>query len=163
GKISARLRRIYSAVQEAQEHACRNIQAGMSGEEIDALCRDYLRKKGLEQYFIHATGHGIGMEVHEMPSVSPRPNHPSYPLLRKGGEGKRRKRDLPEGAVITCEPGVYIPRLGGVRIEDTLILTKKGNVNLQERVSKKLISLPASNNPLSISPLEKGERKRRGV
>ena len=161
GRISPRLRKIYETVRKAQELACDKAKAGIGGRALDAICRNYLDKKGLGKYFTYATGHGIGMEIHEMPVVSPRSNHPqpllteavhlSHPKtnaqglaklhvfashLRKGGEEK-----LPTGAVITCEPGVHIPSVGGVRIEDTLVLTKNGNINLSAGVTKELLIL----------------------
>jgi Xaa-Pro aminopeptidase len=124
GKISPRLKQMYEAVREAQELGCQKAKAVVTGAEIDAVCRNYLTKKGLGRYFTHSTGHGIGMEVHEIPRISP--------------SGAKK---LPIGAVITCEPGVYIPNVGGVRIEDALVLTKNGNVNLSESLSKELLIL----------------------
>ncbi|KKW11250.1 MAG: Peptidase M24 [Parcubacteria group bacterium GW2011_GWA2_49_9] len=135
GKISSRLRKMYEAVRVAQELGCQKAKAGMTGAEIDAVCREYLTKKGYGKYFTHSTGHGIGMEVHELPHVSPNPTPSNSPLER----GRGRENALPAGAVITCEPGVYIPNVGGVRIEDALVLTKRGNVNLTEGVTKELI------------------------
>ncbi len=136
GKISPRLKEMYEAVREAQELGCTKAKAGMTGADIDAVCRDYLTKKGLGNYFTHSTGHGIGMEVHELPHISPTPPQ-SSPLKRGGG----KKQTLSAGAVITCEPGVYIPNVGGVRIEDALVLTKNGNINLSESLSRELLIL----------------------
>jgi len=96
----------------------------MTGAELDAICRDYISQKGFGKYFIHSTGHGIGMEIHELPVIAPKHNAP-----------------LPVGSVITCEPGIYIPNLGGARIEDSLVLTAKGAINLSKMVSKKLLVL----------------------
>ncbi|MDO8594323.1 MAG: aminopeptidase P family protein [bacterium] len=121
GKISSHLRKIYEAVRKAQELGCKAAKAGVTGKHIDTVCRNYLAKQGFGKYFTHSTGHGIGMEVHELPIVSP---HFTTPLR--------------EGSVITCEPGVYIPNVGGVRIEDALVLTKNGNINLTGHVSKEL-------------------------
>ena len=144
GKISPRLQRMYRVVRHAQELVCKKAKAGMTGGELDAIARNFLKKRGFGRYFSHALGHGVGMEVHEMPHISPR-----RPLPR-GERGKKQppkaapfiKGDtLPAGSVITCEPGVYIPKIGGVRIEDTLVLTKKGNINLQRDVTKKLVVL----------------------
>lgn len=127
GEISLRLRKMYEAVRVAQELGCGRARAGMAGQELDAVCRGYLTKKRYGKYFTHATGHGIGREVHELP------------IAAAGNAGENR---LPPGSVITCEPGVYIPGVGGVRIEDTLALVKRGNVNLTGAVSKKLLALP---------------------
>jgi len=126
GKIAPRLFKMYEAGRIAQELGCKKAKAGITGQELDAMCRSYLAKRGFGRYFTHSTGHGIGTEVHELPVAS------HY----NGSKGK-----LQAGAVITCEPGIYIPSVGGVRIEDALILTKKGNVNLTEKVTKKLIVL----------------------
>jgi Xaa-Pro aminopeptidase len=124
GKISPRLKTIYEAVREAQELGCKVAKPGMTGDELDAICRNFLEKAGFGKYFAHATGHGIGLEIHELPVIAP-----------------KQKFKLPAGSVITCEPGVYIPGLGGVRIEDSLILTKNGAFNLTSQVTKKLLTL----------------------
>ncbi len=124
GKIGSRLKRMYEAVRKAQELGCKKAKAGVTGGKIDAVCRNYLEKKGFGKYFTHSTGHGIGIEVHELPLVSFRQN-----------------TKMPVGAVITCEPGVYIPNVGGARIEDALVLTKRGNLKLTEGIPKELIVL----------------------
>lgn len=122
GKISPRLKQIYEAVLEAQLLGCKNVRAGIVAGDLDALCRNSLKKKGFEKYFIHATGHGIGLQIHELPVIAP-----------------LQTSILPVGAVITCEPALYIPTVGGVRIEDSLVITKDGNINLSENVPKELI------------------------
>ena len=134
GKASPKLLKIHEAIRAAQELGCKRVRAGMTGKEVDAVCRDYLKKKGYGKYFTHSTGHGIGMEIHELPNVSP---HPTSLLPSKAG----RKQMIPVGAVITIEPGAYIPNVGGVRIEDALILTKGGSVNLSESIPKELFVL----------------------
>lgn len=124
GAISEKLMKVYDAVYEAQTKACEKIKAGVTGHEIDSTCREILKSKGFEKYFTHSTGHGIGLEIHELPHVS-----------------KNQTSQIPGNSVITCEPGVYIKGLGGVRIEDSLIVTEKGSVNLSESVEKKLLIL----------------------
>lgn len=119
GKIDSRLLSMYEAVRTAQELGCKKAKAGITGQEMDAICRVCLTRKGYGKYFTHSTGHGIGMEVHELPLVS---------------EGIAGENKLPAGSVITCEPGVYLPRVGGVRIEDTLVLTRRGSLNLTQNV-----------------------------
>ncbi|KKU68178.1 MAG: Aminopeptidase YpdF (MP-, MA-, MS-, AP-,NP-specific) [Parcubacteria group bacterium GW2011_GWA2_47_16] len=122
GKISPKLQKIYEAVREAQEMGCGVARAGVPARAVDSTCRETLKKHGLEKYFSHSTGHGIGLEVHELPHVS-----------------SGNTNLLEAGEVITCEPGVYIKDWGGVRIEDSLVVTKKGVINLTRRVGKKLI------------------------
>lgn len=126
GNIAPRLSKMYEAVRIAQELGCKKAKAGMTGQKLDAICREYLAKKGYGKYFTHSTGHGIGIEVHELPVVAPH---------------EAEKDALPVGSVITCEPGVYVSNVGGVRIEDTLVLTRKGNVNLTDAVTKELIRI----------------------
>jgi Xaa-Pro aminopeptidase len=100
-----RLAKIYNAVQQAQDEAVRSIGAGQTGKEADAIARSYLKKQKLEKYFIHSLGHGTGLEVHEAPGVGP-----------------FSKNVLENGMVFSIEPGVYLPKLGGVRIEDLVYL-----------------------------------------
>ena len=124
GKVSPRLVRMYEAVRAAQDAGIRAARAGISAHALDAVCRESLEKSGFAKHFTHATGHGIGMAVHELPVVSP-----------------KQTDALQVGEVITCEPGVYIKGVGGVRIEDSLAITKNGNINLTARASKKFIML----------------------
>ena len=106
GKPSARIRTLYNKVREAQERATRVARAGRLTGEVDAAARKVLERCKLEQYFTHSTGHGVGLEIHEMPHVS------------RGDKGRLRP-----GYVITVEPGVYLEGFGGVRIEDTVLVT----------------------------------------
>jgi len=110
GEISAELKTIYDIVLEAQQRGMSGLKAGMTGKEADALTRDYIRKKGYGDYFGHSTGHGIGLEIHEGPALS-----------------FRSDMVLEPGMVVTVEPGIYIPELGGVRIEDDVVITADGN------------------------------------
>lgn len=123
GEISAEQRRIYDTVLEAQLRGVDGIKPGMSGKEADALTRDYIEEKGYGEYFGHSTGHGLGMEVHEAPSLS-----------------FRTDMILEPGMVVTVEPGIYIPDVGGCRIEDDLVITSSGSERLT-KASKRFIQL----------------------
>ncbi|WP_226680005.1 M24 family metallopeptidase [Sutcliffiella horikoshii] len=113
GEPSDELRTIYDTVLEAQLRGMRGIKAGITGREADALTRDYITEKGYGEYFGHSTGHGLGMEVHEGPSLS-----------------LRSDTVLEPGMIVTVEPGIYVAGLGGVRIEDDTIVTETGNETL---------------------------------
>jgi Xaa-Pro aminopeptidase len=124
GKVSAKLKEIYEVVRLSQELGCSFIKAGVPGRDVDELCREFISESGYGKYFLHSTGHGLGMSVHELPSVSAANRGP-----------------LPACAVVTCEPGIYIKGLGGVRIEDALVVKKGGAINLHGKLTKKLIAL----------------------
>ncbi|MFD4705284.1 M24 family metallopeptidase [Gottfriedia sp. NPDC058432] len=113
GEPHSDLKKIYDIVLEAQLRGVNGIKAGITGKEADALTRDYITEKGYGEYYGHGTGHGIGLEVHEGPGVSFRSDTVLEPNM-----------------IVTCEPGIYIPNLGGVRIEDDLIVKTGGNENL---------------------------------
>ncbi len=106
---STELRDLLEAVLAAQRAGVRAVRAGVSGGEVDAACRESLISAGLGDAFLHGTGHGVGLEVHEAPSVS----QDSTDILE-------------EGAVVTVEPGAYLYPTGGARIEDTLGVTATG-------------------------------------
>ena len=98
------------------------IKAGMSGKEADALTRNYITEKGYGEYFGHSTGHGIGLEVHEGPALSLKSDIVLEPNM-----------------VVTIEPGIYIPGLGGVRIEDDTLITSEGNELLTHSIKELII------------------------
>ena len=102
-------RRAYEAVKEAQQAAIDAVRPGIAVGEVDAAARKVLRKAGLGRYFTHSTGHGVGLEIHEIPRVA---------------DGQ--KEILQPGMVITIEPGVYFPGKWGVRIEDMVAVTAGG-------------------------------------
>jgi Xaa-Pro aminopeptidase len=110
GEPSAKQREIYEIVLEAQKRGVAACKAGMTGKELDEVCRSYIRTKGYAEAFGHGTGHGVGIYIHEGPAVSVR------------GE----KDILQPGMVVTIEPGIYLPGWGGVRIEDMVLVTESG-------------------------------------
>ena len=103
------MKRTYKAVLEAQLAGIDAVRAGARTAAVDAAARKVLRGYGLDQAFIHSTGHGLGLEIHEPPRL-----------------GKRDKGRLKAGMAITIEPGVYMEGFGGIRIEDTVLVTEKG-------------------------------------
>lgn len=122
GKVSAEQKRIYETVKAAQECGLDAIRAGMCAKEVDAAAREMIQKAGYGEYFGHSLGHGVGLLIHELPNLSPR----SETILRPG-------------MIVTCEPGIYLPDLGGVRIEDMVCVTENGIENLTELTKELLI------------------------
>ena len=100
---------IYGIVEEAQRHGVAAAKVGMMGQELDALVRKEIADKGYDKFFIHGTGHGVGLEIHELPNIN-----------------KLGTKPLETNMVFSVEPGIYIPGQGGVRIEDTVVLTEAG-------------------------------------
>ncbi len=113
GRAPARIRRLYRAVLQAQEVAKQVIRSGVKAGDVDRAARRTLKRFGLARYFTHSTGHGLGIEVHEMPRL-----------------GKGEETLLQEGMVVTVEPGVYLEGIGGIRIEDDVVVTAQGAVDL---------------------------------
>lgn len=123
GDPGEKMKEIYEIVKEANRRVTEVAKAGMTGAELDAIARDYITEKGYGDAFGHTTGHGLGLEVHEGPAVS-----------------FRNDEKLVKNNVITNEPGIYLPGIGGVRIEDDLVIKEDGNVNLMTS-SKELVIL----------------------
>lgn len=123
GRASDEQKKIYDTVKEAQQIGLDTIRQGIRGCDADKAAREYIEKCGFGQYFRHSLGHGVGLLVHEMPNLSPK----SQIVLEKN-------------MVVSCEPGIYIPDFGGVRIEDLVVVKKDGCENLT-RVTKELIEL----------------------
>ena len=107
------LKAIHGIVLEAQAYALKHIKAGMTGKEADSLAREYIRANGYVKEFGHSLGHGVGVEIHESPNLSTLSDTVLLP-----------------GMVVTVEPGIYIDGLGGVRIEDMVVVREDGITNL---------------------------------
>lgn len=116
GKVPTKLKTAYEAAERAYNEAVAAGRAGMTGGELDQVARGVLREENMHKHFIHSLGHGTGLEVHELPHVSP---------------GSPMK--LENGMVFSIEPGVYLPGIGGIRIED-LVYLEKGQVKYFVRV-----------------------------
>ncbi len=125
GDVSPRLREIYNLVLRAHDEAMAALSPGVSLREIDAVARDLITAGGYGEFFGHGLGHGVGLEVHESPTLSTR----SDDVAR-------------EGMIVTIEPGIYLPDEGGVRIEDTVQVTADGCRPLT-RIPKDFRILPA--------------------
>ena len=113
GQPDEELHKIYNVVLLAQKMGINNAYCGMKGRELDSFCREVIKSNGYEKYFVHGTGHSLGIDIHETPSASMR----STDIL----QAKQ---------FITCEPGIYIPGVGGVRIEDLLLIEEDGITDL---------------------------------
>ncbi|NJE10282.1 Xaa-Pro dipeptidase PepQ [Thermococcus sp. MAR1] len=113
GSPNEKQKDIYYAVLEAQRKGVESAKPGMTAKELDTIVRDVIAEYGYGDYFIHSTGHGVGLEIHEWPRVS-----------------QQDETVLKPGMVITIEPGIYLPKFGGVRIEDTVVITENGALRL---------------------------------
>jgi Xaa-Pro aminopeptidase len=123
GKIDDEARRVYNLVLEAHLIGIASAKAGMTGKELDATARAFLESRGYGEAFGHSLGHAVGLQVHELPTI-----------------GKKGEMKIPVGAVITIEPGVYLPGKFGVRIEDMVLITESGAEPLP-KAPKQLIEL----------------------
>ncbi len=113
GKPSEKQKRIYNVVKTAQENAFKAMKAGAPIPDVDAAARKVIEAAGYGEYFVHRLGHGVGLEVHEPPTLS-----------------QTNKDSLAAGNVVTDEPGIYLLGYGGVRIEDTVLVQKDGGKKL---------------------------------
>lgn len=125
GEPTPAAQRLYDAVLEAQLAALAAVRPGVTAGEVDAAARRVLRQRGLGKLFTHSTGHGLGLEIHEAPRL-----------------GRLDATPLEPGMVITIEPGAYQPGFGGVRIEDTVLVTAAGAETLTP-TSKEFLVLPS--------------------
>jgi Xaa-Pro aminopeptidase len=109
GFPNKRIKTLYGAVLEAQLAAIDSVRPGVTATQVDAAARGVLKRHGLDRQFVHSTGHGLGLEIHEGPRI-----------------GKKDPTTLAAGMAITIEPGAYLEGLGGIRIEDTVLVTASG-------------------------------------
>lgn len=123
GSATAEMKKVYSIVQESQKAGLEAARAGVTCGEVDAACRNLITERGYEKLFIHSTGHGIGLDVHEPP------------WLRM-----KNPEELKAGMAVTVEPGIYLENKFGVRIEDGIIVTS-GRPHVLNRFTKDLVVL----------------------
>lgn len=109
GAPPKKIRTLYQAVLEAQLAGVAAVKAGVAAAKVDAAARDVLKRHQLDRAFVHSTGHGLGLEIHEDPRIA-----------------RKQRARLQAGMVVTIEPGVYLEGLGGIRIEDTVLVTERG-------------------------------------
>ena len=123
GEPSGEMKKVYQIVLDSQLKAINGARSGISTIELDKIARDHITSFGYGEKFGHGLGHGLGILVHELPSVS-----------------RKMEMNLPEGVVVTIEPGIYIEGVGGVRIEDD-VLIKNGSCEVLNKAPKELIIL----------------------
>lgn len=112
---------IYNVVLDSQLKGIKEAKSGINGKDLDLVCRNIISSTKFKDYFVHSTGHGVGIEVHELPNVS-----------------KSNLSPFVQNNVITIEPGIYVPELGGVRIEDTIVIQDNEALVLTRKANKKL-------------------------
>ena len=122
GKISSQANEAYEIVKESQKLGLKSVKPNIDCKDVDSACRKYIEEKNYGKYFIHSTGHGIGLEVHEFPTVS-----------------YRSDTKLKENMAITVEPGIYIENKFGIRIEDSLIV--KDRPIIMHKFTKDLLTI----------------------
>lgn len=122
GSVTDKQKEIYCIVLEAQKAGCKAVKEGLSCKDADRTCRDIIEGCGYGSFFGHGTGHGLGLEIHEAPTL----NAKSHEVLR-------------ENMVVTLEPGIYLPKEFGVRIEDLAIVTPSGIINLTKSEKELII------------------------
>jgi len=121
--LHQRRRKIYNIVKDAQQRALDNVKVGVVAKKLDSYARSYISSKGFGKNFGHGLGHGLGYDVHEGPRIF-----------------KKNNYRLEENIVITIEPGIYIEGLGGVRIEDDVVVTDQ-SCEILNKSTKELIVL----------------------
>lgn len=125
GNVDEKLEEIYQLVLQAEISGLKSIRDGISSSELDSIIRKEIKAQDMNQYFNHGAGHSIGLEIHEAPYIS-----------------KNSKIIFQKNMVQTVEPGLYLPNLGGVRIEDDIIVQKGRGIILTQAPKKDLIKLP---------------------
>jgi Xaa-Pro aminopeptidase len=110
GQVSSRVKQAYRAVLDAQLAAIKFLRPGVTTNQADQVARDLINRAGFKENYGHGLGHGLGREIHELPS------------LRQHGD----EEELRPGMIVTVEPGIYLPGEGGVRIEDDVLITHSG-------------------------------------
>ncbi len=123
GKISDQEKQVYNIVKESQKLGLRRVKPKTNCKSIDSACREFIANSNYGKYFIHSTGHGIGLDVHEFPTIGP-----------------KSTTKLQNNMAITVEPGIYVPKKFGVRIEDSLIVKYKKPL-LLHKFTKELLTL----------------------
>ncbi len=111
-KFPPKIQKIYDIVLKAQECAIKGAKSGMKAKDIDFLARDFIDKKGFGKFFAHSLGHGVGLDIHELPRIS-----------------RKSKEIIEDGMVFSIEPGIYLPSEFGIRIED-LVVMKNGKAEV---------------------------------
>jgi Xaa-Pro aminopeptidase len=119
GKMNTLIQRVYAIVRASQARALAQIKPGVAISRIDKAARQYIADKGYGKYFMHSLGHGVGLEVHEAPSISAKPD-----------------QELRPGMIFTVEPGIYLPGRFGIRIEDMVLVTGKGHEVISGSLNK---------------------------
>ena len=122
GHVTDEMAKVYATVLEAQTAGIAAARAGITGAEADGAARSVIEREGYGRYFGHSFGHGVGVEIHEAPNLSP-----------------LNDKVLPAGAVVSAEPGIYLPGRFGVRIEDVLVLREDGNEDITKAPKDLLI------------------------
>jgi Xaa-Pro aminopeptidase len=123
GKANKKQKEVYNIVLKAQKEAISKVKPKIKARDLDKVARDIIKRAGYDKYFGHGLGHGIGGLIHDSPLINP-----------------RNQQLLEPGMVITIEPGIYIPNWGGVRIEDDVLVTKRG-CEVLTKAEKNLIEL----------------------
>ena len=124
GRATKKQKDIYGIVKEAHDRAIAKVAPGVVASEVDRAARDCIKRAGYGRWFGHGTGHGVGLEIHEGPTIGP-----------------KSETVLEEGMVFTVEPGIYIPGWGGVRIEDMVLVTAEGCEALTSLKAKEFKSI----------------------